>query len=296
MNLTIEPSKDNVNLKRIIKSLCSTSIRYPLNYEDVKAWLKQFDEGPEETLALLILRYLIYRTSEQLESSLTQALKKTALFYMQGAFDPTEVFWKDIFAKSDKLDFSFGPPHHEYTGPGKSGELIARTLKRIIPAEICYLKDRSTLQENERFILVDDGIYTGEQLKICLDALDSDSRIISNHPHQIGILVAIAHQSGIDLLGKHYPSIPIFYGEILTDEDCFAKVTQKWVDDGIWPYSERTPLETYEYVFKNKAQLPALPLGWDNLGCIVAYQHGIPDDSLALLHGKSESWSPLFRR
>lgn len=39
-----------------------------------------------------------------------------------------------------------------------------------------------------------------------------------------------------------------------------------------------------------------MPLGYGNLGCLIAYDHGIPDDSLQLLWDKSESWNPLVAR
>lgn len=39
-----------------------------------------------------------------------------------------------------------------------------------------------------------------------------------------------------------------------------------------------------------------MPFGFGNLGCMIAYEHGIPDDSLQLLWDESETWKPLFER
>lgn len=50
---------DGINLLNIIRHLCTTKIRHPMTIEQTKAWLNQFTPGPEKTLGLLILRYLI---------------------------------------------------------------------------------------------------------------------------------------------------------------------------------------------------------------------------------------------
>lgn len=54
MNMNNNNFADELNLLRIIKSLCVTRIRSPMSTEQAKAWLNQFDKGPEKTLALLI--------------------------------------------------------------------------------------------------------------------------------------------------------------------------------------------------------------------------------------------------
>jgi hypothetical protein len=72
---------DDLKLKRAVQLLCSTGIRRPMSMEKIKIWLKQFDPGPEQTLALLILRHLIYRTTDQIESSLIQALRRMTLHF-----------------------------------------------------------------------------------------------------------------------------------------------------------------------------------------------------------------------
>ncbi len=299
MQLSIEPSKDEVNLKKIIKLLCTTRIRQPMSFEQIKAWLNQFDQGPELTLALLILRFLIYRTSDQLISSVKQALKCAAISYIPPSHNPEYIDWRDILNDSDLgLKFYFGPPKLGYTKPGKSGELISRMLKSCIniePSQLVYPDQFNTtpLKINERYLLVDDGIFTGNQI---INFINDDGDFMTSCS-QTAIVVGFAHDSAIDIVRKKYPNISLFYGEKITPKECFKSVSQEWIEDGIWPY-KITPLEQYMEIIRTKAKFndDYPPLGYGDLGCLIAYEHGIPDNSLRLLWDKSDSWNPLITR
>ncbi|MGZ4159599.1 MAG: phosphoribosyltransferase-like protein [Neobacillus sp.] len=298
MHLLIEPSKDDVNLKKIIKLLCTTQIRQPMKFEQIKAWLNQFDKGSETTLALLILRFLIYRTSDQLVSSLKQALKCAVKNFIHQEQLLETYDWREILNGTvDELDFYFGPIKHANTTPGKSGEIISRLLKSSISthsSSFDFYPDQITiLKPKERYLLVDDGIYTGHQLSNFIGQNELFNRFCS----QTGILVALAHESGIIHLQKNHPNISVFYGEKITSKSCFEAISEEWIEDKIWPYSDITPLDQYLEIVKNKAKFTVeKPLGYGNLGCLIAYDHGIPDDSLQLLWDKSESWNPLIAR
>ena len=274
-------------------------------YESVKAWLKQFDQGPELTLALLILRFLIYRTSDQLISSLKQALKCAALSYIPPDQNPEDIDWRNILIGTDlNLKFYFGPPKPGseipgtgYLRPGKSGEIISRMLKSCIAIQSSQLEypdyfNTSPLKTNERYLIVDDGIFTGDQVSnfIC------DYGNFMTSCTKTAIVVSFAHDKAIELMKNKYPKIPLFYGERITPKECFRSVSQGWIDDGIWPYLEITPLEQYLKLIKTKFNDDYSSLGYGDLGCLIAYEHGIPDNSLRLLWDKSDSWNPLITR
>lgn len=287
-------STDEIKLKQAVKLLCSTGIRRPLQFERVKTWLNQFDSGPEQALGLLILRHLIYRTHDQIESTLAQALRRTAMHFVQTENDRRELHWHDILTGETGLSFSFGPPAHENTVPGKSGEVIIRLLKNKlkIPSKLISYPDVSQLSPNERFILVDDGTFTGDQLSLYIDAFSN----WFHTPGQTGIVVSIAHQKALDNLKEKYPHIPVFYGEKITEQDGLEAVSQAWIESGRWTYKDVTPIEVYKHVAQNKAKFPGAPLGYGSLGLMVAYEHGVPDDSLQLLWEESSTWTPLFDR
>lgn len=287
---------DEINLLKIIRYLCTTKIRHPMTIEEIKAWLKQFDRGAEKTLAMLILRHLIYRTSSQLESSLKQALKLAAINFIPSDSVRENTDWRDILNGNDgKLEFCYGPPKNEYTPPGKSGEIIARLLKHCVPTNkfaLNYPDQIATLTEKERFLIIDDASLTGDQL---IDFIKQKGSFLLKN-NQSGIVVALAHERAIDSLAKAYPSIPLFYGEKITPHECFMEMAKNWVDEEIWHFSDITPLEQYLTIVKRAKFENELPFGYGNLGCMIAYEHGVPDDSLQLLWGKSDHWCPLFER
>lgn len=287
-------STDEIKLKQAVKLLCSTGVRRPLQFERIKTWLNQFDAGPEQALGLLILRHLIYRTQDQIESTLAQALRHTAMHFVQVEKDRRERHWHDILTGGTGLSFSFGPPSHHNTAPGTSGEVIVRLLKNKlkIPSTQIFYPDVSQLAPNERFLLIDDGTFTGEQLSNYIDVFSS----WFHTPGQTGIVVSIAHQKALDNLLEKYPKIPVFYGEKITEQDGLEALSQVWIESGRWMYEQVTPIDVYLHIAHNKAKFSVAPLGFGGLGLMVAYEHGVPDDSLRLLWDQSPTWAPLFDR
>ncbi len=301
MQCSNQVNKDSISLKKTIRSLCNKNVRRPLTYEQVKKWIKQFDDGPEELLALLILRYLIYRTNDQLKSSIKQALKYAALSQItenQGFGQVVD--WKDLLSnKVEGFKFFFGPTQFDYSVPGKSGEIISRMLKNnfsINSSQLAYPIDfkNKSLQHNERYFLVDDAIYTGKQVN---DFLNEHGDFMTSS-EQSAIVVGLAHEDAINFIKKTHPNIPVFYGEKITSKECFVSLSDDWVDDEIWQYAEQTPQETYNHIVKNKAKFDINSdlYGYGNLGCLIAFEHGIPDNTLSLLWDESATWEPLIPR
>ncbi|MFZ6657221.1 phosphoribosyltransferase-like protein [Undibacterium sp. TJN19] len=288
-------SSEDLKLKRAVQLLCSTGIRRPLASERMRTWLKQFSSGPEHTLALLILRHLIYRTSNQIESSLTQALRRMALHFALNDKDRSTMYWRDILEGRAQLNFYFGPPEHEYTRPGKSGELIIRLLKQIFSIkseQIEYPSSNKTLSTNERFLMIDDGTFSGDQLSKIIEA----NSTLMKRPGQTGVVVSIAHERALQRFERDFPEIPVFYGEKMTEQDGLVAISEQWIVAGNWPYGNDLPCEVYNEIVKKAGFKTVQPLGYAGLGLMVAYEHGIPDDSLQLLWDKSDSWTPLFDR
>lgn len=287
-------STEDQRLLQVIRSLCFT-VRKPLKFERVKTWLKQFESGPEYTLALLILRHLIFRTHDQIESSLSQALRRMAIQFVQEE-DRSQASWQEIIAGKAGLHFFFGPPATSDTPPGKSGELIVRLLKhkfQIGGSNIYYPDLVTTLDDDDRYLLIDDGTFTGEQLDEYLTRLGGWRHLAG----RVGIVVAIAHENALKFLSEKYPHIPIFFGEKMTSQDSLISMSETWIASDRWPYETATPLQVYEHIVREKGKFDRdAPLGFGSLGLLVAYEHGIPDDSLQLLWSKSDSWTPLFDR
>ena len=289
------PPIDDTKLKQTIRLLCNTGVRHPLTWERARTWLTQFHEPEEKTLALLILRHLIYRTSAQISSALRQALKAAVYHFAEP--DITQPFnWKAVLSSGqDGLDFLFGPPAHEFTGPGKSGELIARLLKTkfsIATSKLKYPESITKLEIDEHFILVDDGMFTGEQIS---GIIRSRCNFMLGHG-RAGLILAVAHEQAIREIEENFPSLSIFCGETLSDSDGFEALSKSWIDDGSWQYGHIDPYNLYLTIADKASFSKKQPLGHGGLGLLVAYDHGIPDNSLQILWGKSEVWNPLIER
>lgn len=287
---------DQLLLERTVKGLSNLGIRQsPLTWEKAKRWAKQFEDGPEKALAWLILRFLVFRTTDQLESSIRQALKAAAFHFGRQIDLPEETNWRSILDGSiGELSFFCSPPTLNTFGlPGKSGELIARLVNRVFKINKSYAYDFSVFQENERLLIIDDGTFTGEQLGGFLD----NYLPASQSPDKIAIIVAIAHEHAIFELTKRHPKVGVFCGETLSEIHCFEKIAYSWVQNRLWPYSEVSPLDIYKALCeRHKLLNGSSALGFGSLGIMVGYEHGIPDDSLNLLWGKSETWAPLIER
>lgn len=289
----ISIQNDDLSLQKIIKGLCTKGIRKPMTHEQVKSWLTQFNTPPEKTLALLIVRNLIYRTTNQFESLLKQALKSAAKhFIISGTTDV--IAWQDVlFHDYDNITFYFGPLQTKFVRPGKSGEVIIRQLKQSFsadPSRLHYPADITKLEPDERFLLVDDGAFTGAQLTDCINGHD-----VFRNEKQVGVVLGVVHEVALDKLSKE-KTIPIFFGEKITKQECFEAMSEKWVADRIWPYSEISPIDQYNEVVRRAKFADEIPLGWGNLGCMVVYEHGVPDNTLQLLWDRSDNWNPLFNR
>lgn len=285
---------DKITLLGVIKDLCTKQIRAPLNMEQAKSWLRQFSSDEEQFLGLLILRYLVYRTGPQLDSSLRQALKAAAFHFLPNDHQKPTTSWSQILNGGVKnLKFMYGPL--KSSRPGKSGEIIARRLKSCasdIKFDLKYYSDIDSLEAGQKYLIVDDGTFTGSQLGEFLG--NDGSHLVRDG--QCGIVVGLAHQTALDFLRKNHPNVPVFSGELLTTEECFEAACKNWVNEEIWPYRESNPFEIYMEISKRAKFDDRLPLGFGDLGCMVAYEHGIPDNSLQLLWGESKTWNPLIKR
>lgn len=287
---------DNTKLKQTIRLLCTTGIRNPLNMERIKIWLKQFQGLEEQTLALLILRNLIYRTSSQIESSLRQALKEATVHFSPPSKSDLHTYdWRAVLtSKIPDKHFYFGPPAHEYSAPGKSGELITRLLHSSFGIAKSYLRypSNSPLPDDEYFIMVDDGSFTGHQIE---QIIQSEGQCMRNP--RSAVVLSIAHEDAIKHLNDHFPEIKVFCGELLTQKDNFYELSKSWIERGLWPFEGTTPIDVYKEISTNRAKFQhGASVGYGGLGLLVAYEHGVPDNTLQLLWNRSDTWSPLFER
>lgn len=286
---------DQLAVVRAVHLLSRTGVREPLTVERIKKWVKQFQSPAETTLAWLILRNLIFRTNEQFMSSMRQALKQATIHFVEQQGSQGAVAWRDALKGSTGLSIFCGPPSLATLGlvpPGRSGELVARLVNQRYRIGKHFPSDIRVLESDERFIVVDDGSYTGVQLCTFLRNWDID---FSNK--RVAIAVSIAHKTACETLKAEFPTVPIFYGELLVPEMCFASLSKKWVETRQWNY-ERTPSDVYADVHQRNRPFEKGngAGGYGDIGALVAFEHGVPDDSIQLLWDTSPTWQPLIDR
>jgi hypothetical protein len=107
----------------------------------------------------------------------------------------------------------------------------------------------------------------------------------------------MAHSAACEALSEEFPNVPVFYGELLTPEMCFTSLCQKWVEAGQWQY-DTSPSDVYAEIHRRNQPFErgSGPGGYGDIGALVAFEHGIPDDSIQLLWDSSLSWQPLVDR
>lgn len=289
-------SFDQLSVERAVHWLSRTRVRSPLSVERIKQWVKQFQTPEEKTLAWLILRNLIFRTTEQLLSSMRQAMKQVTIHFVDQLRLQDRVAWKDALKGQAGLTFYCGPPSLATRGlptdPGKSGAVMVRLINQRYGIGKSYPSDVNVLNSKERFIVVDDGTYTGVQLVNFLRSWDIDFS-----QGRVAIAVAMAHETAHDHLKQEFPNVPLFHGEFLNAEMCFQALSQKWIETEQWNY-QKSPLEVYDVVHKRNQPFENGNggNGYGNIGALVAFEHGVPDDSIQLLWGISSTWKPLVER
>lgn len=286
---------DQLAVERAVHLLSRTGVRAPLNIERIKRWVKQFQSQAEKTLAWLILRNLIFRTNEQLLSSMRQALKQATIHFVEQQGSQGEVAWGDALRGSTGLSISCGPPSLATRGfvpPGKSGELMARLVNQRYRIEKHFPSEINVLTPDERFIVVDDGTYTGVQLCTFLRNWDIDFS-----QRRVAIAVSMAHKTACQALKDEFPTVPMFYGELLSPEMCFTSLCQRWVETGQWRY-ETPPIDVYAEVHRRNQPFEKGngAGGYGDVGALIAFEHGVPDDSIQLLWDTSRTWQPLVDR
>jgi hypothetical protein len=291
------PDNQNIELKRTVKQLFDNGFRAPLTWEKANSWLKQFAEGSEKRLALLILRHMIFRTSLQMESLLNQALRLCCMHHLAGTDAAKSSHWKSALrSNSGGLDFTFGLPRGEFDPPGKSGEVIARMLKASLnmgQGKFEYPENMLNFKSVDRYLICDDGLFTATAVANMLEKFVA----VDRYPDQISIVVGIAHDKGLSLLKTHFPKLTVFFGERVDSEMGLVHLSRLWIDDESWSDTEISPLAQYYKIVESKGlfKKPSA-LGYGDLGLLVAYEHGAPDNALQLLWDESPSWAPLIAR
>lgn len=185
----------------------------------LRTWLNNFTTEIERYFCACLLDSLIYRSEDQ-----TVAL--TAQVFLRALPDISRQFacplgqigdWLALFCELTAPLARIVPVLKPSDPPGKSGDIIARLLKRgfrIHPDSVIEPKGVfAAYQKGIRtFIFMDDFLGTGQQFQEVLQESKIDSLLSAIYAVYAPLA---AHVDGIGFLGTHYPDVHVCPGEIL---------------------------------------------------------------------------------
>jgi len=266
---------------------------------EIRVFLRQFDDEVRIEIAFRLLK----RLSEK--GFIAEGAKLHNLTVLQEAVHRKRSSigsgaWTSVLRKLDNLCIT------HVDSDTKSGAAIARELaKRIRPGKIGSPSDISEwlsthFQKDPILLVVDDFAGTGRTLKLGLNKLLTNSKtesIVEKYLKAGRVLCYLLYSfpEAIESLKTEYPQINFFSVETLTDE-----LRALDSDADIFEDSNDIKYATEILLQYGRQLTPQNPLGWGNLGALIAFHNTVPNNTLpifwssGIVNGKQ--WKPLFPR
>lgn len=261
-----------------------------------KGWWKNFSGTEERLLAALLIDRLIYRSEEHMLSMLYDLFTMSIPNCMRICDDPNYKNNRKLLdilcnrCKSVRL-----VNINEDSIPSQSsGEIIHLVnhnmgVKReniIVQKEI----DKEYNQGVRTFILMDDMICSGEQIKKALDVINP-----SGYKEAFFyVAVCCACDDGINYVHDYYPQVGIAYTEYLTvgDHSFFKSLDYTKI-----PFESMEKLkEFYESFTTPRKFLSKKLYGKNDMSLVYAFQNSTPNASLPILYWKSSEFNQFLNK
>ncbi|RCX18951.1 hypothetical protein DEU47_1136 [Bacillus sp. AG236] len=249
-----------------------------MTIDNVAKWMLQFDTADFD-LASRVIRNLNVVGQEEINTAL-------------------EISYSKLIRKSIEKGSKIGPENTLFASigsPGKSGSLVSYHFRLINGiSEENFLDDskESLLKRGliENVVLVDDIIGTGNQAT-------NEIRRLQDKVSALGVknfflLTICGLQQGISKITedtKAHPFSALEYGE----ED-----TIKSFDSHLYEgmtYKEKVRLKE-RLNYYGLMCMSGMPLGYQELGTLIAFHYNTPNTTLPIIWSKSNNWIPLFQR
>lgn len=247
--------------------------RHAVDMAAIDAWLTQFD-GPHRDLGARVLDGVEFFDAQRVGAFFRNGLNALPGWHC------------NLAQRQGKWRFcSWG------TSPGESGDSMLHSFRLanglshrshnglfIYPSGILT----AGLGADDSLVFVDDFIGTGQQ--VC-DAWDEFFAELTAGIGNVYLLVAVACQKG-RLRVSSDTEVQVVPGqELLEDENLFGPRCVHFSSQ------EKDTLLAYSKRADKRA-----PKGYGEMGLLVVFQHRCPNNSIALLHARSNRWAPLFPR
>jgi hypothetical protein len=289
----------------------------------LKTWLKNFSTDAEKYFAACLLDSLIFRSSDQVVALTMQVFERAIPDIVRLSPAPLGHIddWLVLLCSNQDPLIRVVPVLQPSDPPGKSGDIVARLLKRglqvnrkliIEPVDV----PRAVAAGVQTFIFIDDFLGTGHQFKRMVRAA-SLTDIIRNTYCMYTPLAS--HVTGKQYLQDLYPNLHLGAGEDLYEAHSVFDSNSLAFKDGTNSLDD--VMRFYEDLLQSRDIIPhpiiqisggpvgILPnnnpkylprqyrLGYGKMALAYAFDHAIPNNSLPLFWwAESANWTPLLSR
>ena len=315
MGMKIQPNGDKEQrwkdwIKKKIGFYISTGRWDNISAAQLNAWLGNFDEEGQKW-AYALLNNFIYYPARDVKQLCRYGLTKVIFRAELQEVDRNQDFCCTDNALRQELvdrirDTRFVPLLSE-GNPTESGNAIARVYTTLD-----LINERQVIRPDEilaciakksckRFLLVDDFMGTGEQLRsfwnqpfswLKVNKHDmSLSQISAKYKDtSFDYLVLVATAPGLQYVENLVPGLSISFCEKLSEEYRIFGNDSIFFENA----DDRIACKTYLEHLCHRKNIGIA--GYQGLDFAIAFNHGAPDSCLPLFWERNANWTPLFKR
>lgn len=262
-------------------------------------WLANFTTNEERYLAAHLLNSVIYRSNAMVCSSLQHLihtelpawLKSEGLAIPQG-LTAFRAGFRNATVESPYRFVAVDGAFEEV--PGKSGGVMIRIFKQnfvVSKSLLCRPERIQELPDHVRYLVfIDDLVGSGKQFIrfanfYTLPALIDRFKMLFSP--------MICYQSGLDKITKEFPWLAVKPIEVLCNEHKFFRGDP--ADERIWHADKvNRVLDVKHFYSELVARNQVTGREGFNLDLTVAFEHGTPNNTLAVFWATTPTWQRLF--
>ena len=274
-----------------------------LTTDDVVAWLGQF-EGGDEAIARRLLENVLYVTADKFQNELSELIlnlldgsgETIALYAERKVGNRLSVAHRLFKESRTKVKRAYGagpsPVQSLHAGRHETGSegIVANLITQIRRQETQLFFDHPgpdviRSRRIRRFVLVTDFIGTGNQSSLYLDAawrLASIKSWRSGKFMRFEVVCYAATPQGIAKVTGH-PCCPTI-----------RQVTACPTLSILAPCSEKEIRLLCERYGPKDSEMDIPRMGYGNIGALIAFAHGMPNNAPRMLFKRGHKWLPLF--
>lgn len=262
-----------------------------------KGWLKNFSTMEERLFAALVIDRLIYRSNEHVKSMLidlfTMCIPNSMRLNNDPFYQQNRNLWTRLCERRD-YHIRLVNTNDDDKPSQSSGDLInmVNHQMNVKQKNTIYLHQIESEYKNNvnTFILLDDIICTGEQVRGSLDLIG-----IERYPDaRFYIAVCCACDKGISYIQEKYPQVPIAYTEKLTVE---RHSFFNSIDFNQLPFKSREQLISfYEEFSRDKGIGNSMLYGKGELALAYAFESSTPNASLPILYYNTDKFNQFLNK